>query len=575
MLLCMGTICGLLLTAATASADSDPYPLQAVDTSSPRATLKSFRTACNECYRLIEQGKGKYRSNEDVHDIALQVLRCLNLSELPPAVKNNLGAQAAVCLKEVLDRIELPPEHQIPDAKDMQAEPEAGGAQRWTIPHTEITFAKVTEGPREGEFLFSPETVDRATEFYHRTKRLPYKPGASEGFYDWYLSEPGWMIPTAWIHSLPKWTRSIVWGQTVWRWIGLTLTLLLGIFVMALAYRLGQRRAAEKRKWNVFRYCITLVFPVAAMLIPLVVKYFVVHQLIIRGKTLVLVTVSLDVVFLVAVIVVLVGAGNRVAEVLISSPRIHPKGIDAQLIRLTSRVLSISAAVIVLLEGGKYLGIPMTTLLAGAGVGGLTVALAASDTLRNLFGSMMIILDKPYRVGERIVAKGYDGVVEEIGLRSTRIRLLTGHVATIPNEEMAKTDVENIGRRPHIRRIADIAIPLHTPPEKVQKALEIVRGLLEEHDGMEPDFPPRVFFTEFNRDSLNLRMIYWYHPPNYWDFLAFGERLNVQIMQQFEAAGIPFALPASTIHVPVGDDMTFPPGPPNDTSRNTPSSDSP
>jgi len=159
---------------------------------------------------------------------------------------------------------------------------------------------------------------------------------------------------------------------------------------------------------------------------------------------------------------------------------------------------------------------------------------------------MMIILDRPFRVGERIVTKGYDGVVEEIGLRSTKIRLLTGHLATIPNEEMARTDVENIGRRPHIRRIQDIALPYDTPLEKVDKSLEIVRGLLEDHEGMEADFPPRVYFTQFNRDCLNLRIIYWYHPPDYWDFLAHSEKLNTEIMRRFEAEEIRFAMPTTT-----------------------------
>jgi MscS family membrane protein len=111
---------------------------------------------------------------------------------------------------------------------------------------------------------------------------------------------------------------------------------------------------------------------------------------------------------------------------------------------------------------------------------------------------------------------------------------------------MARSDVENVGRRPHIRRVEDIAIPFDTPPEKIQKALEIVRSLLEDHEGMKPEFPPRIFFNEFNRDSVNLRIIYWFHPPNYWNFLAFSERLNVEIMERFEAAGIEFALPSTT-----------------------------
>ncbi|MBW2172338.1 MAG: mechanosensitive ion channel [Deltaproteobacteria bacterium] len=161
----------------------------------------------------------------------------------------------------------------------------------------------------------------------------------------------------------------------------------------------------------------------------------------------------------------------------------------------------------------------------------------------------MVFLDKPYRVGQRIVVKGHDGVVEEIGLRSTKLRLLTGHQTSIPNDEMARADIENIGRRPHIRRLGNIAIPFDTPPEKAEKAVKIVEQILDNHEGMNPELPPRAYFNEFNRDSLNIIFIYWYHPPNYWDFLALNQRVNTQIMQEFEKEGIKFALPETTTHV--------------------------
>jgi len=201
------------------------------------------------------------------------------------------------------------------------------------------------------------------------------------------------------------------------------------------------------------------------------------------------------------------------------------------------------------LEGGQQFGIPLTTLLASAGVGGLAVALAAQDTLKNVFGSIMITLDKPYQVGERIATKGYDGFVEEIGLRSTKIRLLTGHQVSVPNEDMARSDIENIGRRPHVRRTATIQMPSYTPVAKVNRALEIVRDALKDHEGMKPEFPPRVFLRDVNDASIGILVIYWYHPPNYWDYLAFSEQINLQIMEQFEAEQIPFARPGLVIHM--------------------------
>jgi MscS family membrane protein len=161
----------------------------------------------------------------------------------------------------------------------------------------------------------------------------------------------------------------------------------------------------------------------------------------------------------------------------------------------------------------------------------------------------MVLLDKPYQVGQRILVKGHDGVVEEIGLRSTKMRLLTGHQTTIPNDEMARLDIENIGRRPHIRRLTNITITYDTPLEKVEKAVRIINDILDNHEGMDPEFPPQVYFNDFNPDSLNIIMLYWYHPPAYWDFLAFNQRVNTQIMQEFEKEGIQFAFPTTTTYL--------------------------
>jgi MscS family membrane protein len=163
------------------------------------------------------------------------------------------------------------------------------------------------------------------------------------------------------------------------------------------------------------------------------------------------------------------------------------------------------------------------------------------------------MLDKPFLVGDRVVVDGVDGPVEDIGFRSTRIRTLTGHLVAVPNEKMASINIENIGRRPSIRRLTNITITYDTPPEKVERALAIIREVLNNHEGMDPEFPPRVYFDEFNDASLNIVMIYWYFPPNYWDFLAFSERVNLKIMRAFEAEGIEFAFPTTTTYLAQDD----------------------
>jgi MscS family membrane protein len=209
-------------------------------------------------------------------------------------------------------------------------------------------------------------------------------------------------------------------------------------------------------------------------------------------------------------------------------------------------IITIAMAILLWLDN---IGFNISALLAGLGVGGIAIALACQDTLKNFIGSIMVLLDKPYRVGQRIVVRGHDGIVEQIGLRSTRMRLLNGHQTTIPNEEMARVDIENIGRRPHIRRLAKLTITYDTPPDKIEKAVEIILKILENHEGMDPEFPPRAYFSEFNRDSLNLLVLYWYHPADYWGFMAHSQQVNLKILREFEKEGIKFAFPTHTTYL--------------------------
>jgi MscS family membrane protein len=195
--------------------------------------------------------------------------------------------------------------------------------------------------------------------------------------------------------------------------------------------------------------------------------------------------------------------------------------------------------------------------LAGLGIAGLAVSLAAQDSLKNLFGSLTILMDRPFRVGERIVFGGYDGVIEEIGFRSTKVRTLTGHLVTVPNANIVNEAVENIGRRPAIRRVLNVTITYDTPADKVREAVTIIRDILEQEDLRGPihqtvggnESPPRVYFNDYNAESLNIFVIYWYVPPSYWDYLEHAEKVNLRIFEEFEKAGIEFAFPTQTLYL--------------------------
>ena len=143
--------------------------------------------------------------------------------------------------------------------------------------------------------------------------------------------------------------------------------------------------------------------------------------------------------------------------------------IDDVLAPLAGRTLRVFIVII----GGILIiqnltGVKLGALLASLGIGGIAVALAAKDSIANFFGTLTILFDKPFQLGDRILIDNYDGVVEDVGFRSTRIRTLTGHLVTIPNEKAVSSGVENIGKRPHIRWLTNITITYDTPPDKVE-----------------------------------------------------------------------------------------------------------
>ncbi|MGD9174086.1 MAG: mechanosensitive ion channel family protein [Desulfobacterales bacterium] len=224
--------------------------------------------------------------------------------------------------------------------------------------------------------------------------------------------------------------------------------------------------------------------------------------------------------------------------------------IDDVLAPLAGRTLRVFIVII----GGILIiqnltGVKIGPLLASLGIGGIAVALAAKESIANLFGTLTILFDKPFQLGERITIDKYDGIVEDVGFRSTRIRTLTGHLVTIPNEKIVSSGVENIGKRPHIRWLTNITITYDTPPNKVEKAVSIINEILDNHEGMHPDFPPRVYFNGFNDWSLNITVIVWYHPADYWAMQDWQQRTCLEILRKFNDEGIDFAFPSRTLYL--------------------------
>jgi len=226
--------------------------------------------------------------------------------------------------------------------------------------------------------------------------------------------------------------------------------------------------------------------------------------------------------------------------------------LDDMLVPIVRKSLRVTIAIIaVLLISENILGANVKSLLLSAGVGGIAVALAAKDTIANFFGSITIFTDKPFQMGEVVKIGEHRGPVEAVGFRSTRIRTLEGHLVTVPNSVIANSNVENIGRRPFIRRISNITITYDSGHTKAKRAVDIIKEVLSNvpEVNTDPEKPPRVYFSDFNDCSLNIYMSYWVKPPDYWLYHQVNEQVNLGIMKRFEAEQIEFAFPTQTLYV--------------------------
>lgn len=549
--------CAVVLALAVAAAlptlavpaEPDLYPLEPPDTSSPRATLQSFdanmRAASESFTSLMAISRSEpdlyFSARAQVHYDRLRTfleraIRCLDLSEVSPTLSLKVSVESMLFLKEILDRLDLPDPASVPDDRAMAS----AGLDRWRIPHTEIFIAKVAKGYRAGEFLFSPGTLQRLPEFYEKVRDRPYKPGAWEGVHTFFTTiGVARYIPWKLTERLPPWAKAPVWEQALWRWIvfGLALLAVLGALTIVRRW-INRRGAVHPIRQDVRR----LVLPVAVSLAAWFLG-FVSDAINVTGEARDVIATGLGAILFVALAWSVLMIGELVAELIAASPRFRTRSLDEAIVRLTSRILALIAAVLVAVYGAQSLGLPVVPLLAGLGVGGLALALAAHPTIENLIAALTLHADRPVRVGDFCRFGDALGIVEQIGMRSTRIRTLDHTVLSVPNADFSKGRVENYSARRKMWYHPRIRLRYETTPDQVRYILVEVRKLLYAHPRVLPD-PARIRFVGFGEYSLDLDVFAYVDTKDYGEYLEIAEDLNLRFMDVIKAAGTELAIPA-------------------------------
>ncbi len=489
----------LSLAAVFSTLGQEPaHPLEPPDRSRPRAALRTF----------LEQGDalgaflaGEYLtspSRANYHEAASRaqdVLSGLDLSGVPPAARAKAGRAAGMVLYETLSRIQLLPFEQIPDT--------GTNVSRWVIPHTEIALVRMPSGPHEGSFLFSADTVKHVGDFYARVRHLPYtRPVPLEHVAEIFIQSGGWMIPPRWLNALPAWLRVPMAGQPRWKWTGVALLLGALSLVLRLAYRLS-RRGRDAHPF--LRALAETALPLALLLTVPVVAYLALFQINLLGGLAVIVEEAATAVMFVTGAWVCWRLAPVIAEGIIAPPSIPTESLDAHLIRIFARLFGILAAATLLAMGADRIGVPVYGIVAGLGVGGLAIALAAQPTIENLIGGLSLFADKSLRVGDYCRCGTDEGTVETIGIRSTWIRGLDRTLTTIPNAALSKMPVVNFGRRDQTMMRTVIGVRYETTPEQLRYLLVKLRELLLSHPRIDPD-TARARFIGFGASSLDIEI---------------------------------------------------------------------
>ncbi len=528
----------VVLLAPTVHSSTE-HPLDPPDRSSPRATLRSFSESIDQAWDLYSAG------NPAFEEPFRNARECLDLSDIPPLVFEEVSAETALILKEVLDRIELPPMSQVPGP----AEVEESGMVRWTVPHTEILLVRVSEGDHEGQWLFSKATVWRVDDFYERVRHLPYQPGRTGAHVEELRAGSSAVLLIKLTEVMPKWFKSEIGGMLAWQWFGLGLLVVL--LFSALLFVAWLARRWQSGGWPGHRLAGFAV-PLATICVPFAGRFMIGRIFQLPGAPALMVRLVFSIVGYIGLAWLMAVLITRVGELTVTLWFRDSRPLKKQLVRVVFRIIAIVAVTVVSLMALQTLGVPVAGLIAGLGVGGLAIALAAQSTLENFIGGIILYADQPVRVGDICRFGNRRGTVEDVGLRSVKVRTIDDTVVTIPNATFAKMQLENLSERERVLLREKICLRYETTREQLQTVLSALETMLRDHDRIAEE-KLRVRFNGFDDAVLNVELYAYALTDDWPEFLEIRQDVLIKVMEIVEQSGTQMALPTEVHYSAEGE----------------------
>ena len=497
----------LALCAGVAGAGAQPPPAASVpeDLRSPRAALDTFLG-------------GQLRAQIPWEEVTATL-------DFEPGVPAEARQEIAGQLKSVLDgrglfvrmgSVPADPEYLDPDSRAAVFTPFPIRLPAFTLRRGE-----------DGAWRIAAGTVRAADELYAET-------------YSWYARRLLEVLP-------PAVERSFL-GFTLWQLIGLAILAalawiaqrLLGLFFRRFLTRFATRHAG----WA------TRELEAAALPASWLASVWIFRRFLADLRFPVLVNQGLNILLDLALAGIAVWFAYRAIDAvctkLAAAAAKTETNVDDHLVPLARTALRVGSVVVAFLLIAQSQGYSVTTLVAGLGLGGLAIALAAQDTLANVLGSLAIVGDRPFQVGDWVLVEGYEGTVERVGLRSTRVRTFYDSVVSVPNSKVVNSIVDNMGQRKYRRMKHMLALRYDTDPDRIQAFVEGVRGLILKNPAMRHDYF-EIHLNRFADSSVDVLVYCFFRVPDWHAELTERHNFLLSILRLAREVGVEFAFPTRTL----------------------------
>jgi len=515
---------------ATRKATEPPRPGAAnvpADLRSARATMDTF---------LRSMSEGDLRA----------AVACLDLSGLTAAERESSAALLAGKLLLIMRR------HAVIVLAEISDDPDAERPYIFlTSKFGRVELARQAGGEQNGQWLFTKETVRSIERLYAAWEARPL---VKE-----FKGEPGisfFSLPSLWLREqiiAPSLKRTAL-GLQYWQWLGVALVLLAGVAIQRLALRVlpGVARRIVRGMDNLpgFRVDPGTVRPLAVL--ALVATWWGGVQFLDLGARVVnVIWPAMRLVMVATAAWALYASIDLMTDYSAARAARRETRLNDVLVPLVRKTLKVVIVAVGATMIIGVLGFEVNTLLAGLGIGGLAFSFAAKDTIANFFGSVNVVLDRPFQVGDWVRIGTYEGTIESVGLRSSRLRTSEDSQLIIPNSEIMIATINNMGRRRYRRTQTMLSVVYGTPPLQLEAFCEGVREIIRQHPfTRKEEF--YVYVAKLGESSIDILLSCFHELPDWGTELRERHRLFLDIIRLAERLGIEFAFPTRTLHVSGG-----------------------